>query len=39
MGEAYPELKTNSGEVAVYILDEEKLFFNTLEDGERRLKE
>ncbi len=39
MGEAYPELKKNSGEVAVYILDEEKLFFNTLEDGERRLKE
>ena len=39
MGEAYPLLKTNSGEVAVYILDEEKLFFNTLEDGERRLKE
>ncbi len=39
MGEAYPELKTNSGEVAVYILDEEKLFLNTLEDGERRLKE
>ena len=28
-----------SGEVAVYILDEEKLFLNTLEDGERRLKE
>ena len=39
MGEAYPELKTKSGEVAVYILDEEKLFLNTLEDGERRLKE
>ena len=39
MGEAYPELKKNSGEVAVYILDEEKLFFNTLEEGERRLKE
>ncbi len=39
MGESYPELKKNSGEVAVYILDEEKLFFNTLEDGERRLKE
>lgn len=39
MGEAYPELKKNSGDVAVYILDEEKLFFNTLEDGERRLKE
>ena len=39
MGDAYPELKTNSGEIAVYILDEEKLFFNTLEDGERRLKE
>ncbi len=39
MGDAYPELKKNSGEVAVYILDEEKLFFNTLEDGERRLKE
>lgn len=39
MGEAYPELKKNSGEVAVYILDEEKLFFITLEDGERRLKE
>ena len=39
MGEAYPDLKKNSGEVAVYILDEEKLFFNTLEDGERRLKE
>ncbi len=39
MGEAYPELKNNSGEVAVYILEEEKLFLNTLEDGERRLKE
>ncbi len=39
MGDAYPELRENSGEVAVYILDEEKLFFNTLEDGERRLKE
>ncbi len=39
MGEAYPTLKENSGEVAVYILDEEKLFLNTLEDGERRLKE
>ena len=39
MGEAYPELKSRSGDVAVYILDEEKLFLNTLEDGERRLKE
>ena len=39
MGEAYPELKKSSGDVAVYILDEEKLFLNTLEDGERRLKE
>ena len=39
MGESYPELKKSSGDVAVYILDEEKLFFNTLEDGERRLKE
>lgn len=39
MGDAYPELKEKSGEVSVYILDEEKLFFNTLEDGERRLKE
>lgn len=39
MGDAYPELRENSGEIAVYILDEEKLFFNTLEDGERRLKE
>lgn len=39
MGEAYPELKNNSGEVAIYILNEEKLFLNTLEDGERRLKE
>ena len=39
MGEAYPELKQKSGDVAVYILDEEKLFLNTLEDGERRLKE
>ena len=39
MGEAYPELKQKSGNVAVYILDEEKLFLNTLEDGERRLKE
>ena len=25
MGEAYPELKSRSGDVAVYILDEEKL--------------
>ncbi len=39
MGEAYPEIKEHSGEIAVYILDEEKLFMNTLEDGERRLKE
>ena len=39
MEEAYPEIKEKSGEVAVYILDEEKLFLNTLEDGERRLEE
>ena len=39
MGEAYPEIKEKSGEVAVYILNEEKLFLDTLEEGERRLIE
>ncbi len=39
MGKAYPEIKAKSGDVAIYILDEEKLFLNTLADGENRLDE
>ncbi len=39
MGDAYPYLKEKRGVVEALILEEEKLFLNTLEAGERRLEE
>ncbi len=39
MQEAYPYLLEKEGEVQALVLEEEKLFFKTLEEGERRLKE
>lgn len=39
MEEAYPYLNENRGTVEALVLEEEKLFMNTLEAGERRLEE
>ncbi len=39
MEEAYPYLNNNRGTVETLVLEEEKLFLNTLEAGERRLEE
>lgn len=39
MEEAYPYLNNNRGVVETLVLEEEKLFMNTLESGERRLQE
>ena len=39
MKESYPELETTKGNVRTLILEEEKLFHNTLAAGERRLTE
>ncbi len=39
MKEAYPYLEEKQGTVQALVLEEERLFFRTLEDGENRLKE